>query len=350
MPFYGAPLRVAPQSLTSVLIVEPTLGLDVSQPVADAHDWGITQVCQIDRDENIAVGAHGSHQSLYCWQANTTVFSTLTGAPQATSVTAFDNCLLAANIRSGSSDYVQRIQWSDRGSASSWTQGLAGYEDLLAMQGDIRRLVPQENRVLVLGENETWHGYRVDYPPALFRFEPVDTGVGCPYPWTVTNTPLGTMFLGRDYQFYVVPKSGGPPTAIGQRLHRRIRETIDHPERAWSVYDPQTGTVQFNYPLQGGPGRPQRAAWLYLDTGAWAPQSYDIISGGLSPTRGADVQRTSLGTTWSQLSTAQIRWADLTMSWAQLGGTSEARTILIGSANGTAHYLTSNAPPADGTP
>src|ERR1051325_2654185 len=439
MPFYGAPIPLAARSLTSVLIVEPTLGLDVSQPALDvplgstpssdnyimregaleprpmlslfsnnpqpmgnvpilgatevigvggdcyplvsgtsrwawyasgswsalsyvsayglddppstgnSDYWDLTQVYDADRDENIAVGAHGSHQTLYCWQSNTTVFSSLTGAPRATTVAAFDNCLLAANSRSGTAEFVQRVQWSDRGSASSWTQGLAGYEDLLAMRGDITRLMPQENRILVLGEQETWHGYRVDYPPTLFRFEAIDTGVGCPYPWTATNTPLGTVFLGRAYQVYLVPKGGGPVTPIGQRLHRRIRESIDHPELAWGVYDPFTDTYQLTYPIQGGSGSPQRAAWLHLQSGAWAPQSYDLVGGGLSPTRGAEVQRSSTATTWAQLGTSSVRWADLSLTWAQLAGSSQQRAVLVGSSNGTLYYLNSNATSDNGT-
>jgi len=218
------------------------------------------------------------------------------------------------------------------------------------MRGAITRLIPQENRVLVLGETETWHGYRVDYPPTLFRFDPIDTGVGCPYPWTATNTPLGTMFLGRAYQVYVVPKAGGQPTPIGQRLHRRIRETIDHPELAWGAYDPTTETYQLTYPIRGGSGRPQRAAWLHLDSGKWAPQSYDIVSGGLSPTRGVEVQRSSTGTTWAQLQSAGIRWADLTLTWGQLAGTSQERALLVGSSNGSIYYLNSNATSDNGTP
>lgn len=439
MPFLGAPLKVPNRSLTSVLILEPVLGLDVSQPSVDAplgstpasdnftmregaleprpmlslrnsnpqpmgnipilggaeiidvtgtrfplvsgttrwawysnnswsvlsyvsafgtNDppgggntdyWDMTQVYQVDRDENIAVAGNGSYQSLYCWQSNTTVFSTLTGAPRALTVAAFDNCILAANIRSVSSDYVQRIQWSDRGSASSWTQGLAGFEDLLQMRGDITRLIPQENRVLVLGENEIWHGYRVDFPPSLFRFDPLDTGVGCPYPWTAVNTPRGTIFMGRDYHMYLIPKEGGQPIPIGQRLHRSVRNIIDQPERAWAAYDHQSDTYQLNYPIKGGSGRPQRAAWLYLDSGAWAPQSYDVISGGISPTRGFEVQLSSSATTWGGLQAAGITWASMNMSWADLAGASEERAVLMGTSNGTLYYLNSNATSDNGT-
>jgi len=158
------------------------------------------------------------------------------------------------------------------------------------------------------------------------------------------------MFLSRTYQVYLVPKTGGPPAPIGQRLHRRIREMIDHPEMAWGGYDPHTETYQLTYPIRGGSGRPQRAAWLHLETGAWAPQSYDVVAGGLSPTRGADVQRSSVGTTWAQLQASGIRWADLGLTWGQLAGASQERMLLVGSSNGTIYYLNSNATSDNGTP
>lgn len=438
-PFYGSRLNIPNRSLTSVLILEPTLGIDASQPSVDVplgstpacenvilregaieprpmlslrntnpqpmgavpiigglevisvtgsrypmvsgtsrwayfdgagwsvlsyvssfglndppagantEYWDHTQIYYVDQDENVAVGANGSYQSLYCWQAGNPEFSSLTGAPRALAVAAFDNFLLAANIRSGTSDFVQRVQWSDRGSASSWTQGLAGFEDLLTMRGDIKRLIPQENRIVVLGENEIWQGYRADYP-SLFRFEPLDTGVGCPYPWTATNTPKGTIFLGRDYHVYLLPKGGGQPVPIGQRLHRSIRNIIDQPTRAWATYDHVTDYYELNYPVKSGSGRPQRAAWLNIETGAWAPQSYDVIAGAVSPTWGFEIQLSSSATTWGGLSAAGVRWADLTGSWAELGGASEERAVLMGTSGGTLYYLNSNATSDNGTP
>ena len=290
MPFFGSPARVQP-SLTSVLIVEPTLGLDVSQPGVDAplgstpdsdnvifregglelrpmlavrgtnqqpmvarvlggtevidvtgtryplisgttrlawysvgswsqlsyvsaggmNDppaggatdyWDLAQIYFNLRDENLAVGGNASYQTLYCWQPNTTVFSSLTGAPRAKYVAAFDNYLLAANIREGSDNFVQRVQWSDRGSASSWTGGLSGFEDLLSSKGQITRMLAQESRIVVGLDSEIWQGFPVDFP-FVFRFAPLDTSVGMPYPWTAANTPRGIIFLGRDYQTYL---------------------------------------------------------------------------------------------------------------------------------------------------
>lgn len=439
MTYYGASLRVPNRSLTSVVIVEPTLGVDSSQPSVDVplgstpdssnfvmregaieprpmvslrqsnpqpmgtipilgglevidvggnrlplvsgtttwawysqnswsvlsyvsawgqnippaggdtDYWDFAQIYYTLGDENLAVGANGSYQSLYAWQANQTVFSTLTGAPPALTVAAFDNFILAANIRSGGSEFVQRVQWSDRGSASSWTGGLSGFEDLLTMRGDIKRLMPLENRIAVLGENEIWQGYRVDFPH-LFLFQPLDSSVGCPYPWTATVTPRGILFLGRDYYVYLLAKEGGQPVPISQRLHRSIRNLIDRPERAWGAWDNTIGVYQLNYAIKGGSGRPQRAAWLDLQSGAWAPQSYDPVAGSLSLTRGFEIQLSSSATTWGGLQAAGITWASLNMTWADLAGASEERAMLAGSSAGTLYYFNSNATSDNGLP
>lgn len=440
MPFYGVPIQFPVRSLSSIVIVEPTLGLDTAQPSVDAplgstpsadnyimregaleprpmltlkntnpqplsvpvlggwevadvsnnryplisgtstiawyssaswsqlsyvaagginsppagsttSFWDATQVYYDKRDENIAVLANGSYQSLYCWESNTTVFSTLTGAPPAKYVAAMDNYLIAFNILdpgSGSSAFVQRVQWSDRGSASSWTGGLSGYEDLLDMRGQGTRVLPQENRLVLFSDAEIWQGTTSDFP-FVFRFQPLDRSIGCPYSFTASQTPLGIVFLARNLQTYLLPKAGGPAVPIGQRIHREIRNSIDAPERAWSVYDPNTDQWQLYYAIRGGTGRPQRAIYLNLQDGSWAPQSFDRVSGGLSLTRGfavTGVATSSSATTWGGLQAAGVRWADLSMSWAALGGitnTQDARSIYVGSSAGTMYEFNSTA-------
>ena len=445
MAFYGVPLKIPARSLTSVLIVEPTFGLDSSQPSVDAPlgstpssdnyimregaleprpmltlrntnpqpmgdipilggweitdvtnnryplisgtsrlawfsqgswsalsyvsaagtdsppagsnttYWDATQIYFDLRDQNIAVLANGSYQSLYCWQANTPVFSSLTGAPQAKYVTAYDNYVVAFNIRdagSGVSDYVQRVQWSDRGSASSWTAGLAGFEDLLDMRGQGTRVMAQENRMILFSDAEIWYGVTSDFP-FVFRFAPLDRSVGCPYPFTATHTPQGIIFLARNLQTYLLPKTGGPAVPIGQRIHRTIRDSIDAPGRSWGVYDQATDQFQLYYSIRGGSGRPQRAIYLNLQDGSWAPQSFDRTSGGLSITRGfavTGVATSSSATTWGG---ANIRWADTSLTWAQIGGetvTQDSRSVYIGSSAGTMYELSSTVTSDNGTP
>ena len=273
-------------------------------------------------------------------------------------VGAFDNYVLAFNIRdpgSNTSDFVQRVQWSDRGSASSWTGGLSGFEDLLAMRGQGTRIMTQENRVILFSDAEIWQGTTSDFP-FVFRFAPLDRSVGCPYPFTATGTPQGIVFLGRDLQPYLLPKTGGPAVAVGRRIHRTFRNELDVPERAWATYDPATELYQLYYPIQGGTGYPQRALYLDMDDGSWAPQSFDRVSGGLSLTRGfpvTGVAQSSSATTWGGLQAASIRWADLGMSWAALGGlttSQDARSVYIGSSAGTIYQFSSTVTSDNGTP
>lgn len=332
----------------SVLSYVSSYGINDPPSGANTDYWDFTQSYYAERDENIAIGANGSYQTLYCTQSDTTVFSTLTGAPRAKYVASLDNYVLAFNLREGSNEYVQRVVWNDRGSVSSWTGGLSGFEDLLSMKGAGTRIIPHDNKVVLFSSDEIWQGLQGDivFP---WKFYPYDTSRGCPYPWTITQTPAGLMFLGKDYQVYLLPKGGGPSQAIGQRLHRTIRTTVDQPTRAWAVYDNTLSQYQLFYPVRGGSGRPQRGVYLDINTGSWAPQSFDRSGGNLSLTRGVEIGISSSATTWGGLAAAGIRWADLSASWAELAGTSEERAVLVGSSNGTLYYFNSAATSDNGT-
>ena len=315
-----------------------------AQPAAGATDyWDITQTYLDVQDENIAIAANESYQTLYCWESGTTVFSTLTGAPMAKCIESFNNFVLAGNIQSGGSRYVQRVQWNDRGSASSWTGGLAGFEDLLSMHGGITRLMGQENRVVVMGEQEIWQGLPVDYP-FLFSFQPLDRNVGCPYPWTAAVTPAGIFFLGHDLQVYWLSKSGGPAQPVGHRVHKFLRDNIDTPERSWGVYSSIYNQYQLYFPAVGGAGYPERAVFLNVDTnagaeaGAWAPQSFNFTDGTPQAlSRGFEAFNTSSsGTTWGGAGT--LTWGAAAQQWNQMGSASEERAVFTGTSGGTMYF------------
>ena len=320
-------------------------------PVGTSVDyWDITQVYDAAADENIAVMANSSYQTLYCWKSGTTLFSTLTGAPRALRVATFDNYLLTLNQTDDNSGgkLVQRIQWSDRGTPSAWTTGLFGFEDLLDMRGYGTRLFPQETRLLVFSDQEIWQGV-TGAGPFIFQFAPYDRSLGCPYPWTIADTPWGVVFLGRDYDLYLIPKGGGPPTKIGQRVHETLRTTIDKPERAWGLYDPQTEQYQLYYPFLGGSGRPQRALWVDVESGAWSQHVFDKPGGGQSLSFGFLGTVTSSATSWGGAGAAGLTWATVgNRTWGQMSGSSEARAPLIGSSAGTVWQLTSTATSDDG--
>ena len=332
----------------SALSYVSAAGLNDPPAGSSANYWDFCQLYYPARDEMIAIGANGSYQSLYCTQSDTTVFSSLTGAPRAKYVATFNNYVLTFNSKDGANDLVQRVQWSDRGDPSTWTQGLAGFEDLLDMRGQGTRVLAQENQVVLFSEDEIWRGVERDYP-FQFAFQPLDRSVGCPYAWTACQTPLGIIWLGKDYQVYLLPKGGGQAQPIGQRLHRSIRQTIDTPAKAWAVYDHTLSQYHLYYAVKGGSGTPQSAVYLDIQTGSWAPQSFDKNAGGLSLTRGFEVYVSSSATTWGGLVAAGMRWADLNQSWAELQGASEERSILVGSSTGTTYTFSSTATSDNGT-
>lgn len=312
--------------------------------VGDYYDWGAQSYWPL-RDEMLAVAGTGSYETLVCWQPNTTVFSNLTSAPRAKFVAALDNFLIAGNTREGTADLVQRIRWSDRGDPSNWTTANSGFVDLLDMRGAITRLMPHDNALMAFSGDEIWRGVRADFPN-LFSFTPYDRTVGCPYSWTVAQTPLGLMFLGKDLQVYLLPRGGGAPQPIGKPLHPAIRNAIDRPDRAWAAYDRATHHYQLNYAVRGGSTFPQRAVWLNIDGGTWAPQSYDASGGALSVQRGFEIGVTSLTSSWDATTPT---WDQTLPSWDEMGGASEERVILMGSSAGTLYTLSSGVTSDNGT-
>jgi hypothetical protein len=349
----------------SVLSYVSSYGLNDPPSLAAGTDyWDFAQTYYGLGDQNVAIGAAGSYQTLYVTKSDATIFSSLTGAPRAKYVASLDNYVMAFNMKDGNGTYVQRVMWSDRGSMTSWIPGvgLAGFEDLLSMKGAGTRIIGQDNRVLLFSDQEIWQGVEGTFP-FIWSFAPYDTSRGCPYSMTIVNTPIGTMFLGKDYEIYLLPKSGGQTRPIGQALHRTIRNTIDNPSRAWAIYDNTYSQYQLYYPIKGGSGYPQRAVYLQLgpagfsamaqyqgaEAGSWAPQSFDRAGGQLSITRGAEIYVSSSATTWGGLQAAGVKWSDLGMSWAELQGTSEARAIMMGSSNGSLYYMNSNATSDNGT-
>jgi hypothetical protein len=224
-------------------------------PSGSSRDWyDMTQIYLAAVDDNISVMACKSQQTLFCWRAGATVFSGLTTAPKAKYITAFDNFLMAFNVKDSSgSNYVQRVQWSDRGNPSNWTGALSGFEDLLDAKGQGTRILAQENRVLMFFENEIWQGQRATLP-AQFRFTPVDRSIGSPFGRTVVDTPFGTMFLGRDMMLYLLPKEGGTAEAIGAPIQLFLQQYGN--VEMWAMWDGLTKTYQLyvggdaNLPVQ----------------------------------------------------------------------------------------------------
>src|SRR5256886_3566554 len=337
----------------------PAFGVNTPPAGSIANYADTTQIYDAAIDENLAVWAQGTPQSLYCWTSGATTFSSLTGAPQAQYVTAFNNYLVAFNLAGG---FVQRVQWNDRGSNSSWTGGLSGFADLLDMRGAGTRVMAQENRLVLFSEYEVWEGVPAAFP-FIFNFDPIDRSVGCPYPWTAANTPAGIIFLSNDYNVYLISKWGGPARSVGDSVQKFIRENITQPQRAWAVYDRTFNQYQLYFPAKAGTGHPQQALFLnvvkvqyspiivQVGEGAWSLQTFDKTGGQLALTRGFEAQTSSNGTSWQALKNASVTWGSLTNSWADFAGQTNAlRAIHVGSSHGTMYYLNSGATSDNGLP
>ena len=314
--------------------------------------WDFAQAYYDAANENVAIGVPTNRRGMYVWPAGSTSYSTLTGGPGAACVAVYDHYVLAGNVQDGGETFIQRVMWSDRGSISSWTGGLSGFDDILGARGGINRIVPLDNRVAVFFDDEIWVGAPVDFP-STFRFVPFDPTLGSPYPWSVTNTPKGPMFMARNFQLYLLPKEGGSPVPIGQPVHRSIRDSIIGANKAFGVYDGIRNMYQFNYCSRGSGALPHDAVWLDLNTGAWAPQSYASGTGAgadLALTFGFQANLpTSRSTTWDGMD--PITWDAETRSWDDMRGVgSERQSVIMGSSAGTVYQFNSRGTSDDSLP
>ena len=308
--------------------------VDLASPTPGTSDyWDFAQIYSDKHEENIVVGAITQRgTTLNYWVVGSTDLSTrtMTGAPGARWVASFTDYLIAANTAEDGATYPQRIRWSDRGSASSWTGGVSGFQDLLSARGGVTRVLPLERRLIVFFEDEIWEGTPVDFP-FTFNFMPLDTTVGCPFSGTAAVTPRGIVFMARNFQLYLLPKEGGVAQPIGSPLHRRIRDSIVQPAKAFGAYDGVNDFYHFYYSSGASANLANRAAFLHFANGAWAPQSFDtttlVLIGAFTAPYGGSRQ-----SSWADFTTYQplTRWGDMAgESWNDLIGVGNERQIVL---------------------
>lgn len=316
----------------------------------DSMDFSdIAQVFAPSIDEMVGLIGTQSYQTLFVWPAGSATYSSITSAPRARYVTAFDNFAVALNIRdvgSGESRYVQRVQWSDRGDPLQWdptvANSLAGFEDLLDARGQGTRVITADNRLIVFFEDEIWQGVRTTGATS-FAFSALDRTIGSPFPWTITQTPLGIFFLGRDLQVYLLAKGSAAAAPVGYQVQRRLRERIDVPTRAWGVWETETGTYQLWYPVRGGMGVAQEALFLNMGDNSYAPQTVQHAQEPLALTRGFTAFNEILkqAPTWNDLLAEGTIWSSIASTWAQMDGSSDfaGRVLAAGTSSGTIGYF-----------
>lgn len=343
---------------------------------ATTHDrTDFTQSYEPVNDEMLAiVSTTSSYNTLMTWKAGATVFSHLSQSPRARWVAAYDNFVLAGNVRdSAGSKYVQRIQWSDRGNPFNWTTGLSGFQDLLDAKGQIQRIMVQEQRIVLFFDNEVWVGQRGTFPNT-FEFAPLDRNVGTVYGKTCVTTHVGIVFLGADLNLYLLPKDGGGAQPIGQNVRAFLKHyTVGRPlTTAWALYGRETGRSAW---IQGSQGHyqlffsfiggevtnlPNAALFLDLENGSYFLQSFNYYSPQENPSK-PNHALTAGWTGWRQVTSPGQSWSDLsgTYTWATVPGDwdtyrSQAGepwlNVFVGSSTGSIWYFNSNTTLDDGRP
>lgn len=298
--------------------------------------WDWTQMFYDQAGENAAFGVPTDRSGMVLWVAGAATTSLVTGAPGAACLATFENYLLAANTKEGADIFTQRVRWCDRGSASSWTGGLSGYEDIFQAKGGINRMVALEDRVAVFFDDEVWAGALVDFPNT-FRFAPWDTSVGSPYPWSVTKTPAGIIFMARNFQLYLLPKGGGNAVAIGKPVHKSIRDNIKQASRAFGLYNGVDDRYEFYFSSGESGYVPHRAVFLQLSDPqpSWAPQSFASGNADLGLTFGFPTSL-NLGSKATAWNAETLTYNQATISWDDyLGIGSEVQAVVLGSSGGT---------------
>jgi len=321
-------------------------GISTPPSGATTDYFDITQSYHAESDEMLAILANQSYQTLFCWSAGTTIFSTITNAPRARYVTTSDNFVLALNSRdsgSAQSKYVQRLSWSDRGGPLTWVpavSNLAGFEDLLGAKGEGTRLVDMDNRVIIFFEGEIWQSVR-NVHPNTWQSTPIDRTIGTSYSWTITKTPLGIIFLGADFMLYLLPKDGGTAQVIGKPVQKTLRDTMDVPTLAHAVYDEGLNSYRLYYAVRGGTGVPTRELVYNLTEGSISLHDYGMFS--LTRAFPAYLQSATAGITWQALVTAGFTWGTLPYTWGQMYSSSTRvnKTMFVGSSSGTVYHLSS---------
>jgi hypothetical protein len=219
----------------------------------------------------------------WTWRADTTLFSTLTGAPQARYATVFDSRLVFSNVSSQGTEYPQRVQWSGRGLPETYTSPDGGFEELMDARGRITGIESDGDRLLVFFESEIWQGLKAPFP-FTFQFLPLVRTVGTLAPWSIAQTPRGIVFLGNDRNLYLIPP-GGSPSPIGEAVRRHLQDAIDPGEFAalpevWisGLYDHERDGYWLIHPsVPGGQSSLKYPQGIFVSMGAtptWSPVGF----------------------------------------------------------------------------
>lgn len=233
--------------------------------------------CYLPRvDENILMFSNASDPILV-WQPLGTTHSIGTQVPICRDLVNFDNRPVAWNIKllSGTTRYVQRVQWAVAGDPEDWTGIGSGSEDLLDMQGEGTRIFADRDQMVLASSLEIWRGRTVGLP-YVFQFSPITKKIGMPFPRAAIQTPWGLFWLDAGYMIWNMV--GEQITPVGAPVKDFLARDAaeDLLTFAFFSFNQIAQTVTFYYTPAPSTtyNHPNRALTLHVDSGAWTRHTF----------------------------------------------------------------------------
>jgi hypothetical protein len=279
--------------------------------------WDSAYLYDAAADRNLAVLTnHKDVPKVFVIEPSVTTYSNLTDftslASKARSVCAFDNRLVWFNMSTDSLAQPSRVLWSVRGQPRNYQllDG-AGFEDLLDMRGIGTRVIAEREGVVLFSDEEIWRG-RKRGDAYVFDFYPVSRNVGCPYPRTIVQTPLGTIFLSFDLELYLLQGDAVRPLGPqndgeASRIQLFLQENLYDAERAWAVYNPAKVRYELFYTgSESAEGYPTRGLFYHLIEESFFPQtfSHELPSGVEFKDQGVPSTWDATVATWDEVATS----------------------------------------------
>jgi len=217
--------------------------------------------------------------------------------------------LLIANLTDGGTAYPWKIQWPDINTGqATWSGGNSG-SALLADEPSAIQVIRKLNEFAAVYKKESViTGRKVD-PPDVFRFETIQTGLGCAAPKSVVDVEGVHLFMGFN-DFY--QNTGARVESIGAAVRDEVFSVVDPDkfDRCFAVHVQALQEVWF-FVCQIGSTWPEHV-WKYkYKLGFWYQDTCAPMSAAGR---------------WERTST--IQWNDATQTWDQAQGAWDASSTV----------------------
>jgi hypothetical protein len=270
---------------------------------------------------------------------------------KAKSVVAHDNRVVFFNVEADQVRRPHRMVFTPRGLPTSddLFNG-AGVIDEDSMRGIGQKIVRDQEGLLLFTDREIWRARprRDIFAYDLFALKQIRTTA---YPRTIVNTAEGVVFVGIDFEVYLIAGNVVSPLSLIQqgepsRIKDLLMDELTEPDRAWAVYHPRKNRYELYYNVSGS-GFAARALYFDFETRSWLQQrldSHELSSGVAWPDPDP-----APGEEWDQRGDTFDASAEV---WNEVGTPQRAALedadIMTFSSEGTAYRLSSDQTTDDG--